>query len=164
MGPCADLCKRRLTRCRSSGLGLATVRELVKEGAYVAILDRSLPPSDVDHVRFFETDITETEQVENAVEKTVAWAKQTGAALGGVINCAGVGVAAKILDSQNQPHSLELWNFTISVNLTGTFNLTRFVLKHLVEVHPEDPDDEERGVVIMVSSAAAVSLLSIQLL
>ena len=63
----------------------------------------------------------------------------------------------KFIDNKNNPHPLDLWNFTIAVNLTGTFNLTRLVLKHLVHVPPEDGPDGERGVVILVSSAAAVS-------
>lgn len=42
------------------------------------------------------------------------------------------------------------------MNLTGTFNLTRLALKHLIKVEPEQPDGE-RGVIIMVASAAAVS-------
>lgn len=43
----------------------------------------------------------------------------------------------------------------MAVNLTGTFNLTRIACKYLVNVPPEGPDGE-RGVVIMVASAAAV--------
>jgi len=50
---------------------------------------------------------------------------------------------------------LDIWDFTIAVNLTGSFNLTRLVLEHLVKVDPESGTDGERGVVIFVSSAAA---------
>ena len=35
-------------------------------------------------------------EIEKAVEGTVAWTKETGVALGGVVNCAGVGVASKV--------------------------------------------------------------------
>ncbi|KAJ7065302.1 3-hydroxy-acyl-CoA-dehydrogenase [Mycena amicta] len=142
----------------SSGLGLATVVDLVSVGAYVAVLDRAAPPSDLtsnDKVKFFEIDITEVSQIEQAVEGVVAWAELNNAPLGGVINSAGVGTAGKIIDAQNDPHSLDLWDFTIAVNLTGTFNLTRLALKHLIKVAPEEGDDGERGVVILVSSAAA---------
>jgi NAD(P)-dependent dehydrogenase (short-subunit alcohol dehydrogenase family) len=144
----------------SSGLGLATVEELVALDAYVSILDRDSPPTHIssERIKFFKTDITVHSQVESAVEGTVSWTHETGSTLGGVINCAGVGVAAKILDSHNNPHSLDLWDFALAVNLTGTFNLSRLVLKHLAQVAPEEPDGE-RGVIIMVSSAAAVSSL-----
>ncbi len=71
-------------------------------------------------------------------------------------------MASKIIDAQNEPHSLDLWDFVLAVNLTGTFNLTRLALKHLVTVEPENGTvDGERGVVILVSSSAAVSFLTI---
>lgn len=54
------------------------------------------------------------------------------------------------------PHSLDLFEFAIRVNVTGTFDLTRRVLEHLILTEPEG-EDGERGVVIMVASAAAVS-------
>lgn len=65
----------------------------------------------------------------------------------------------QVLDIHGEPHSLDLWNFAIGVNLTGTFNLTRLTCKHLAQTEPEGPDGE-RGVIIMVASSAAVSPLS----
>jgi 3-hydroxyacyl-CoA dehydrogenase/3-hydroxy-2-methylbutyryl-CoA dehydrogenase len=70
---------------------------------------------------------------------------------------------SKIIDSHGNPHSLDLWDFTIAVNLTGTFNLTRLALPHLISVNPEGPDGE-RGVIIFVSSSAAVRRLSSSIL
>ncbi|KAF8649282.1 hypothetical protein AX16_005910 [Volvariella volvacea WC 439] len=142
----------------SSGLGLATVLDLLEVKAYVAVLDRSPPPAELassSRVKFFKLDITKNEQVEQAVEGAVQWTEQTGARLGGVVNCAGVASAAKIIDAENNPHSLDLWEFVLAVNLTGSFNLSRLALKHLVKVKPEDGPDGERGVIIFVSSAAA---------
>ncbi|KAF8813019.1 3-hydroxyacyl-CoA dehydrogenase [Phlegmacium glaucopus] len=142
----------------SSGLGLATVYDLLSQKAYVSILDRSQAPDAIlssPYVKFFKTDITELSEVTSAVNKTVEWASTTGAPLGGVINCAGVGTAARIIDAHGHAHSLDLWQFTIAVNLTGSFNLTRLVLEHLIKVDPETGTDGERGVVIFVASAAA---------
>ncbi|KAG5643850.1 hypothetical protein DXG03_009533 [Asterophora parasitica] len=143
----------------SSGLGLATVQDLLTSNAFVAVLDRSPLPEEAKlpayRTKFFYTDITAVEQIEAAVNATVAWTNETHAPLGGVINCAGVGTAAKIIDAQNEPHSLDLWDFTLSVNLTGSFNLTRLALPHLIKVTPEDTPDGERGVIIFVASAAA---------
>ncbi|KAL0579499.1 hypothetical protein V5O48_002541, partial [Marasmius crinis-equi] len=142
----------------SAGLGLATVHQLLESNAFVSILDRSPPPTDLstsERVKFFKIDITHVDEIEKAVDGTVEWTKTTGATLGGVVNCAGVAVASKIVDSRNEPHSLDLWDFALAVNLTGTFNLTRIVLKHLIHVQPESGKDGERGVVILVSSAAA---------
>ena len=62
----------------------------------------------------------------------------------------------QFIDSRGNLHSLDLWNFVIGLNLTGSFNLTRHVVKHLVNVPPEGPDNE-RGIIIFVSSSASVS-------
>lgn len=84
----------------SSGLGLATAEDLLTSGAYIAILDLNAPKDsaglDPKRVRFFQIDITKVDEIEKAVDGAVAWTKETGASLGGVINCAGVGVAAKV--------------------------------------------------------------------
>ncbi|KAG6878876.1 hypothetical protein C0992_006966 [Termitomyces sp. T32_za158] len=143
----------------SSGLGLATVLDLLAANAHVSIVDRSPPPESASlpasRTRYLQTDITDVKQIQEAVDATVQWTGETHAPLGGVINCAGVGTAAKILNASNEPHDLDLWDFAIAVNLTGSFNLTRLALPHLVKVKPEDTPDGERGVVIFVSSAAA---------
>ncbi|KAF8517949.1 3-hydroxy-acyl-CoA-dehydrogenase [Hysterangium stoloniferum] len=140
----------------SSGLGLATVETLLASGAYVSILDLSAPPSSQDpsHTAFFQTDISKTADVARAVEGTVAWAEKTGALLGGVVNAAGVGTVGKVVDARGDPLSLGLFEFTLAVNVVGTFDLTRLACKHLIHVPPEG-EDGERGVIIMVSSAAA---------
>lgn len=50
-------------------------------------------------VKFYELDITQVEDIVKVVEQVVAWTKQTGAFLGGIINCAGVGTAAKVSEA-----------------------------------------------------------------
>ncbi|KLO13263.1 short chain type dehydrogenase [Schizopora paradoxa] len=142
----------------SSGLGLATVLDLYNSGAFIAILDvkenHDLMRELGNRGKFFEVDVREVDQLEAAVEETVSWIKETKATLGGVVNCAGVATASKVVDANGETHPLDLWDFTISVNLHGSFNLTRLVCKHLVKVTPEG-DDSERGIVILVSSSAA---------
>ena len=84
---------------RSSGLGLATVEKLAEDGGFVAIIDLKEPESELKHsnrTKFFRTDITKLEEIEKAVVDTMHWVSQTGAHLGGIVNCAGVGVAAKV--------------------------------------------------------------------
>lgn len=61
-----------------------------------------------------------------------------------------------MIDARGFPLSLDLYKYTLAVNVAGTFDLTRLVCQHLVNVPPEG-DDGERGVVVMVTSAAAVS-------
>lgn len=88
----------------SSGLGLATVEDLLTSSAYIAILDLKPPQDQLDtkRVQFFQVDITNVEQIVKAVEDVAEWTKKTGAHLGGVINCAGVGVAAKVRNPLHQ--------------------------------------------------------------
>ena len=88
---------------------------------YIAILDRSALPTDLVSSRAenFKTHITDVAQIDGAVEGTLQCAKDTEAVLGGVINCAGVGTAAKIIDAHGEPHSLDLWNSAIDMNLSG---------------------------------------------
>jgi NAD(P)-dependent dehydrogenase (short-subunit alcohol dehydrogenase family) len=88
----------------SSGLGLATVLELHKSGAYIAIIDiRDVPESAQRTLgtrsRYFKADLTKDAEIERAVKDSVTWSKQTGAKLGGVVNCAGVAVAQKVCAS-----------------------------------------------------------------
>jgi len=84
----------------SSGLGLATTHDLLTQpNVYISIIDRSPPPADLltnPHIKYIHTDITNVDQIERAVEKTVDWTKETRAALGGIVNCAGVGVVSKV--------------------------------------------------------------------
>ena len=47
-------------------------------------------------VKFYELDIALVEDLVEVVKQVVSWTKQTGALLGGIINCAGVGTAAKV--------------------------------------------------------------------
>jgi 3-hydroxyacyl-CoA dehydrogenase/3-hydroxy-2-methylbutyryl-CoA dehydrogenase len=86
-----------------SGLGLATALDLHRAGAYVSLLDlnaeageRVVEELGAQRVKFFETDVSNTQSIEAAVEGTMAWVKKTGAALVGVVAAAGVGAAAKV--------------------------------------------------------------------
>lgn len=74
------------------------MENLLTSDAYIAILDLKPPQDQLDskRVRFFQVDITEVDQIAKAVDDVTAWTKETGAHLGGIINCAGVGVAAKV--------------------------------------------------------------------
>jgi len=142
----------------SSGLGLATVRELQQCGGYSAVFDiQDIPDSEKQalgsHVRYFKCDLTKEESVEQAVNQAVAWSNETDAKLGGVINCGGVAVAQKMITG-TASHSMDLFEFAIRINVTGTFDLTRRAVEHLVQLEPEGPDGE-RGIIIMVSSASA---------
>jgi NAD(P)-dependent dehydrogenase (short-subunit alcohol dehydrogenase family) len=137
----------------ASGLGRATAEALHAAGAGVVIMD--LPHSQGeafakelgDRARFAPTDVTDTEQVGAAVATAVE-------AFGGVhivVNCAGIGWAQRTVD-RNGPHDLGAFETVVRINLIGTFNVIRLAAAQIVQ---QEPDGEERGVIVNTASAAA---------
>jgi len=137
----------------ASGLGRAVVDALTSAGAGVVIAD--LPSSQGetvakeigDRARFAATDVTSADDVANAVATAVD-------AFGGLhvtVNCAGVGWAARTAD-RNGPHDLGVFETVIKVNLIGTFNVIRTAAFRMTQ---QDPDGEERGVIVNTASIAA---------
>jgi len=138
----------------ASGLGKATVELLKKQGAKVTILDvveeagEKFASELGDGAMFVKTDVTDENSVQNAVDKTIS----AFGAIHFVINCAGIGTAAKLI-SKKGPMPLDLFNKTIQVNLVGTFNVIRLAAQKMVENTPNE--DGERGVIINTASVAA---------
>lgn len=129
----------------TSGLGGATARALVEHGANVVAAD--LKGEAPEGATFVETDVTNEAQVATAVNTAVELGGFAGA-----INCAGIGVAAKVL-SRGEPHSFELFQKVLTVNLAGTFNVARLAAQALAQGEPGP--DGERGIIINTASAAA---------
>jgi NAD(P)-dependent dehydrogenase (short-subunit alcohol dehydrogenase family) len=136
----------------ASGLGEATARMLADGGGRVAILDR--PQSEGKRVAeasggiFCAADVTSGEQVAEAIAKTV----ETFGGLQIIVNCAGVGTAARTITKQG-PMSLEIFKKTVEINLIGTFNVIRLAAARMSEGVPNA--DGERGVIVNTASAAA---------
>ena len=145
--------KAALVTGGASGLGRATVEALHAAGAGVVIMDLPHSQGEVlakelgDRARFAPADVTDADQVTAAVETAVQ-------AFGGVhiaVNCAGIGWAQRTVD-RNGPHDLGAFETVIKVNLIGTFNVVRLAAAQMVK---QDPDGEERGVIVNTASAAA---------
>jgi NAD(P)-dependent dehydrogenase (short-subunit alcohol dehydrogenase family) len=138
----------------ASGLGLATVRALVADGAKVLILDRDEQRADAvreelgDSVAVSVTDVTDREGVHKAVEEVARVAP-----LRAVVNCAGIGVARRVIDRQGVPHELELFDKVVRVNLIGTFNVMAVGASVISQGQPLA--DGSRGVIINTASIAA---------
>jgi NAD(P)-dependent dehydrogenase (short-subunit alcohol dehydrogenase family) len=135
----------------ASGMAKATAELLRQKGADIAILD--LPKSAGAEVAkelggsFHEVDVLDENQVESAMGDAVA-------ALGGLhiaVNTAGGGIGKRTL-SKDGPHPLADFRKTIELNLIGTFNLNRLQAWHM---STNEPEDEERGVIIDTASIAA---------
>ena len=76
------------------------------------------------------------------------------AALGGLhiaVNTAGGGIGKRTL-SKDGPHPIEDFRRMIELNLIGTFNLNRLQAWHM---STNEPEDDERGVIIDTASIAA---------
>lgn len=143
-----------------SGLGLATARALHSQGAYVSLLDLNgdngakVVSELGSRSKFFETDVSDTEAISKAVQGTVAWVKETGKTIGGVVAGAGVGLPGLIIDKKNEPLSIESIDFVLNINLRGTLDLIRQSLPYMTTNEPDGPDGS-RGVIIMIASSAA---------
>ena len=128
-----------------SGLGLATARVLAGAGASVVAADLRGEPA--AGIRFVETNVTDEESVGAAVEAAL----ESGP-LYGVVNCAGVAIAEKVVGSDS-PHSLGSFTKIIQVNLVGTFNVIRLAAAAMMV---NEPDEEGgRGVIVNTASVAA---------
>ena len=137
-----------------SGLGEACARMLVKNGGKVALLDLNeergaeLTSELGEAAIFCKTDVTDEATVEAAIAKTMA----AFSAIQITINCAGIGVPAKVL-SKKGPIPIEAFKKIIDVNLIGTMNVLRLAAHEMYKNGPNA--DGEKGVVINTSSNAA---------
>jgi len=144
----------------SSGLGAACVRRLVSGGANVVIGDVNTPAGEAlatelgeraglgGRVCFVRMDVTS----ESEVEAVMATAVTQFGGLHGVINCAGVAIAQKVM-GRDGPHNLDDFARVIAVNLTGSFNLIRLAAAVMSQAEPNAQG--ERGVIINTASVAA---------
>ncbi|MCV7749712.1 3-hydroxyacyl-CoA dehydrogenase [Micrococcus luteus] len=130
----------------ASGLGDATTRALLDRGGHVVVADRAgtAPEGAV----FVEADVTDAVQVAHAVAEAT---RQPGP-LSGVVNCAGIGSAAKVI-SRDGPQPLADFERIVGVNLIGTFNIIRLAAAAMAENEPDD--DGGRGVIVNTASVAA---------
>jgi NAD(P)-dependent dehydrogenase (short-subunit alcohol dehydrogenase family) len=134
----------------ASGLGRATVAELVKAGASVVVADLATSPGEgvaADlGARFVPTDVLDS----SAVEAAVAAAGQS-APLRLAVNCAGIATVGRVV-GKNGPLPLAEFTRTIQINLVGTFNVVRLAA---ARISATEPVDGERGVIVNTASVAA---------
>lgn len=135
----------------ASGLGAGTVHMLTAQGGKVVIADLQDEPGErLAHElgqRYVHCDVTQ----ETDAQRAVAAALELGP-LFGLINCAGIAPAARIV-GKNGAHSLELFQKIISINLVGSFNMLRLASQAMSANTPEATG--ERGVLINTASVAA---------
>ncbi|MBA8832605.1 MULTISPECIES: 3-hydroxyacyl-CoA dehydrogenase [Rhizobium] len=137
-----------------SGLGAATVRMLVEAGGRVTIADLNAEAEQEivrefgSDARFVKADVTDGEEGAGAVAAAI----EAFGGLRGLVNCAGVAPAEKVI-GRDGPHRLESFARTVSINLIGTFNMIRLAA---AAIQTTEPDAEgERGVIVNTASVAA---------
>jgi NAD(P)-dependent dehydrogenase (short-subunit alcohol dehydrogenase family) len=138
----------------ASGLGAATAARLAQAGAQLVVLDlpssrgtefaASLPGG----ASFAAADVTDAAAVSAAIDRAVGHGE-----LRVLVNCAGIGLPAKVVDKDGRPMPLEHFTRIIDINLVGTFNAIRLAAAHMVGNTPND--DGERGVIVNTASIAA---------
>jgi len=135
----------------ASGMARAAAELLQRKGASVAILD--LPTSAGADVAdelggtFHPVNVMDDAGVEQALAAAVDQ-------LGGLhiaVNTAGGGTAKRTLTKEG-PHPLDEFRRIVELNLIASFNLNRLQAFHMSK---NEPDDDERGVIIDTASIAA---------
>jgi NAD(P)-dependent dehydrogenase (short-subunit alcohol dehydrogenase family) len=138
----------------ASGLGGATVEEIVKAGGNAVILDVNESAGTAqasklgNAVRFVKTDVTNDADVQRAVDAAV----QAFGTVHGAVNAAGIGVAERVLGKEG-PQPLANFTKVIQINLIGTFNVIRLAAAAIAKNQPNEGG--ERGVIVNTASVAA---------
>ena len=135
-----------------SGLGAATARRFAAQGAKVAILDFNIEAArqvaqEIDGVAI-QTDVADEAAVAASFDTVTG---TLGSAPRIAVNCAGVGMAARIVGREGKL-SFDVFEKTLRVNLFGTYNVMSHAAKHMVDLEPLS--DGERGVIINTASVA----------
>lgn len=139
----------------ASGLGRATVKRFVANGAKAAIFDmneekgKALVEELGDSVIFCNVNVTSEESVKAGIAATMA-------AFGAIHICcnfAGTGNAKRTM-GKNGPFPLDEFNLIIQINLVGTFNVLRLCAEKMADNEVLNADGG-RGVIINTASIAA---------
>ena len=138
----------------ASGLGEAAARAFHAAGANVVIADLNAASGEKladelgPRAAFHRTDVGAEADAKGCVELALS---QFGG-LQGLINCAGIGTAAKVL-GKDGPQPLDAFSRIVNVNLIGTFNMIRIASEAMSK--GEANAGGERGVIVNTASVAA---------
>jgi len=138
----------------ASGLGGATADAVVAAGGKVLIADvnestgaEKVKALGASKAAFVKCDVTSEADGQAAVEAALAMGT-----LRGLVNCAGIGRAAKTVGKEG-PANLADFSRVVSINLIGTFNMIRLAAAAMVKAAPNAGG--ERGVIVNTASVAA---------
>ena len=117
-----------VTAAAGTGIGFATARRCAEEGARVVVSDRherrlAESAEQLGGVPAIPCDVTRQDDVDRLFAEAIA----AVGALDVVVNNAGLGGTASVVDMTD-----EQWSVVLDVTLTGTFRCTRAALQHMV--------------------------------
>lgn len=139
----------------ASGLGAAVARRLAAAGVKPVVADlneeQGKTVAEATGGLFVKTDVAD----ENSVTAAVQAATSQGVPLRIVVNCAGIGWAARTVGRDGAPHDLASFRKVIDINLIGTFNVMRIAAAAMAKTEPADSDGQ-RGVVVNTASIAGI--------
>ncbi len=138
----------------ASGLGLATARRLVSQGARVVLVDLPASPgTDAEKelgaaATFVAADVLDSGAMGAALDE----AEKNGP-IRGVVHCAGRGGdRLRILDKEGKPADLGSFLDVVRINLLGTYNVLRLSASRMAA---NDAVDGDRGSIVLTASVAA---------
>jgi NAD(P)-dependent dehydrogenase (short-subunit alcohol dehydrogenase family) len=135
-----------------SGLGAATARALAGAGARVALLDINDEAADAVAAEIAGLGVLCNVADAASAEAAVGKARAAHGAARILINCAGIGPAARIV-GRDGPMALDAFRQVIEINLIGSFNLMRLAAADMIAL--DALADGERGIIISTASVAA---------
>lgn len=135
-----------------SGLGRATAETFARAGARVVVVDLNLAAAEEVAESLGGLAVALDVADAGAAEAAVARISADFGAPRVLVNCAGIGVAKRVLGKEG-PQALADFDKVIRVNLSGSFNMLRLVAAEMAKLEPLATG--ERGVVINTASVAA---------
>jgi meso-butanediol dehydrogenase/(S,S)-butanediol dehydrogenase/diacetyl reductase len=130
-----------------SGIGAATVRRLLDDGARVVAVDldkaqaqRTLDSAGADRAMAAGVDVADAAEVDALIAEAIT----TFGGLDGVVNCAGVRGVGSIVDTERR-----IWDLNMNVNLAGTFNTCQAFCRYAKETG-------RPGAIVNISSQAGL--------
>src|SRR5216683_4100717 len=136
----------------ASGLGAATARALASKGALVAVCDLNAKLAETVAAEIKGVAVVADVSDAASAEAAVAQAAKTHGPARILVNCAGIGVAKRVI-GRDGPMPLADFERVIKINLIGSFNMLRLATTEMSKLEPLAGG--ERGVVINTASVAA---------
>lgn len=132
----------------SSGIGASIIAELLEQGVVVANFDLQAGKQIHKNLHFYQTDISDRQQVETNVAQVVEELGQVD----GLVNNAGINVPRLLVDEENAHGQFELsdgiFDKIIAINQKGIFLMTQAVVRDMLKRH--------EGVIINMSSESGL--------